>query len=73
MDRTSREAIEESDFRDAVVVVVSKTGHSFDKHSLQIYVFCMTVGQINAVLRWTMIGHLVGALDPEGLAGGGAS
>ena len=51
MDRTSREAIEESDFRDAVVVVVSKTGHSFDKHSLQIYVFCMTVGQINAVLR----------------------
>jgi len=51
MDRTSHEAREERDFRDAVGLEVSKTGHSFGNHSVQIFVFYMPVGPINAVLR----------------------
>ena len=48
---SSREAREERDFRDAVGVDVSKTRHSFGNHSVQIFVFYMPVGPINAVLR----------------------
>jgi len=51
MNRTSREAREERDFSDAVGVDVSKACHSFSKHSVQIFVFYMPVGPINAVLR----------------------
>jgi len=50
MERTSSEALEERDFRDAVGVEVSKTYHSFGNHTVQIFVFYMPVGQINAVL-----------------------
>jgi len=50
MDRTSLETREERDFRDAVGVEVSKTGQSLGKHSVQIFVFYMPVGTINAVL-----------------------
>jgi len=50
-ESTSREGREERDFRDAVGVEVGKTGHSFSSHSVQIFVFYMPVGPINAVLR----------------------
>ena len=36
---------------DALGIEVSKTGHTFGNHSVQIFVFYMPVGPINAVLR----------------------
>jgi len=50
MDRMSREGREERDFRDAVGVEASKTGHGFSNHRVQFLVFCIPVGPINAVL-----------------------
>ena len=50
MDRTSSETGEERDFRDAVGLEVSKTRQSFGNHNVQIFVFYMPVGPINAVL-----------------------
>ena len=73
MDRTPSEARGERDFRDALGVEVSKTCHSFGNNSVRIFVLYMPVVPFNAVLRRAMIGHLLGALEPEGLAGGGAS
>ena len=69
----SRDGIEDSEFSEAVGVDVSKIGHCYSNHSVQMFVFYMPVGPINAVLRRAMIGHLVGALEPQRLAGGGAS
>jgi hypothetical protein len=65
MDRTSSETREERDFRDNVGVEVSKTRHRFGKHGVQIFVFYESVGQVNAVLGRAVIGHHVGALEPE--------
>jgi len=65
MDRTSNETREERDFRDTVGVHVSKTRHRFSNHNVKIFVLYMSVGQINYVLGWAVIGHLVGALEPE--------
>ena len=70
---TSCEAREERDFIDAVGLKVSKTCQSFGKHSVQIFVFYMAVGPINAVIKRAMIGHHVGAIEPERFAERGAS
>jgi len=51
MDCTFREGREERDFRDAVGVEVSKTGHGFSNHRVQFFLFYMPVGPINAVFR----------------------
>jgi len=51
MNRTPRDGREERDFRDAVGVEVSITGQCFSNHSVQIFVFYMPAGPINAVLR----------------------
>jgi len=73
MHHTSSEISEEHELRDAVGVGVSKTCHSFGKHSVQIFVFYIPVGPINAVLGLAKIGHLVGALEPECFTGRSAS
>ena len=51
MDRTSREGREERDFRDAVGVGLSKTGHGVSNLRVQFFVLYMTVGPINVVYR----------------------
>jgi len=48
---------------------VSKTCHSFGKLIVQIFVFYLPIGPINAVLGLAMIGYRVGALEQEHFAG----
>ena len=64
----SREAGEERELRDALGLEVSKIVHSVGKQIVQIFIFYMSVGTINAVHRCSTIGHLVGVLEPLAVA-----
>jgi len=51
---------------------VSETSNGFGNRSVQFLVLYLPVGRVYTVLRCSMINHLVGASEPERLAGGGA-
>ena len=63
MDRPSREACEECEFRYAVDVEVSDTGHGLVQDIVQFFVIYVAVSPFYAVLRRSMTRHIVRSFE----------
>jgi len=72
MDHPTRQSGEVCTFRDAIGVEVCETDHGLSEYSVQFFIFNMSVGPIQAILRRAVIRYLVGALETERFGRGGA-